>query len=70
MTFFSRNDSIKTVRSRPVSKQPHSPFSLLTALYFRGHIVGVASVAVFRSVVFSYRISNWMYTESSTYVFE
>ncbi len=49
---------------------PHSPFSLLRAFYFWGHIVGVTSLAVFRSMVFSYRISNGMYTESSANVSE
>lgn len=64
--FTSRNDCVKIVMNRTA---PHSPFSLLRSLYFQRHYVSVASVAVFRSVMFSCRISNWMYTEISTKVF-
>lgn len=61
-----RNDSVKMVTSCTV---PHSPFSLLGPLHFQRHHEGLAFVAVFRSLVFSYKNSNWMYTETSDKVF-
>lgn len=55
-----------TMLSHTVSNWPHSSFSLVRVLCFHDRILGCAPVAVFRSLVFSYRIDNWMYTESST----